>query len=459
MDMIVHKRATAFAEALDNPTEPTGPGTASDASTTDAAATPTTGPAPLVRVARALGELPVPELRAEVKTVQRAQLMAAMEAAVADGSFTPRAAGSAALPQQQAEARGPREPRGPREDRGPRASGEEDAPPPWRRRLAVGGVAVGIAATGFGGVATASSGALPGDSLYGVKRQVESLRITFAGSTAERGAVHLDLASVRMDEVASLSSGGDVPRLRGAMRNFVEQAGRGRDLLLASYTEDGDLAALERLAAFRTAEREQWRGVRDTLPAELDAESAAVEEVLRLIDEDVAPLTAPSATSPGDVAAPAGPPASGLDTTAGEGAEHHAAEAPGAPEDGDEAAGDRADTETAGEPAAEEPEAGAEAAAGAETTDSRTGDQRPGADHTDGAAPGAGTLPEARPEAARPSPGQSQSPEAGTGTAPGASEEEVVVTVPSLVPEQPETDVTLVPEIPGLLPGIVIKLS
>ena len=128
----------------------------------------------MVALAAALSQRPRPAMDPEAKTVQRAQLIAAMEQAIADGSFRPTAADR--VPEQRAESPG-----------GHRGLRKLTPRSRLSRRLAVGGLTMGVAAGAFGGVAAASTNALPGDSLYGLKRGMEDLKLDMAGSDASRG--------------------------------------------------------------------------------------------------------------------------------------------------------------------------------------------------------------------------------------------------------------------------------
>ena len=74
--------------------------------------------------------------------------------------------------------------------------------------LAAGGLTVGVAAGAFGGVAAASSDALPGDSLYGLKRGMEDLKLGLADGDADRGELYLDQASTRLSEARRLMERG-----------------------------------------------------------------------------------------------------------------------------------------------------------------------------------------------------------------------------------------------------------
>jgi hypothetical protein len=65
----------------------------------------------------------------------------------------------------------------------------------WSKGIAAGGLSIGVAAGAFSGVAAASSDALPGDSLYGLKRGMEDLKLGMADDDAARGELYLDQAS------------------------------------------------------------------------------------------------------------------------------------------------------------------------------------------------------------------------------------------------------------------------
>ncbi len=77
-----------------------------------------------------------------------------------------------------------------------------------RRRFARPlGVAAGVAAAFvmlFGGALWLSQKSLPGDSLYGLKRAGENIRLALASSGTDRGHVYLSLAQTRVDEARAL---------------------------------------------------------------------------------------------------------------------------------------------------------------------------------------------------------------------------------------------------------------
>ncbi|WP_086817020.1 DUF5667 domain-containing protein [Streptomyces cacaoi] len=299
------RRALAFAQALDE--QRLDEGTAAD----------TTSPAPsegddgappgdpagqgeraLLALTGQLAALPKPELDPEVKTVQRAQLIAAMEAAFADGE---NAAEGAHFPEQR-DARSAAHGSGRGAHRAPGLASLSRLRPKSRlgKGLAAGGLAVEGVAGAFGGAAAASTDALPGDTLYGLKRGMEDIQLDLAGDDADRGNVLLDHASTRLKEAGRLMerqrSGaldhealGEVRRTLAGMRH---DASEGHRLLSAAYERDGDIHRLQRLSTFSENHRAGWAKLRDRLPAQLRDVGDEVSSVFDAMDNDVSPLHA-----------------------------------------------------------------------------------------------------------------------------------------------------------------------
>ncbi|MFF1275358.1 DUF5667 domain-containing protein [Streptomyces marokkonensis] len=284
-----HRRANAFAQALE---EESDRGTAAEQSEGSA-------PAPaaaereqtrLLALASGLGALPGPELDPEVKVVQRAQLVAAFEAMLQEGTAAGETADQAVPGQRSRRARGTHRatPLGKLRPRSRLAKG-----------LTAGGLTVGVAAGALGGVAAASSDALPGDSLYGLKRGIEDVKLGFADGSDERGRVHLDHASTRLGEARRLmerarsgpldhESLGEVRRALSGMRH---DASEGHRLLREAYERDPDsLGPMQALSSFSHTHREAWGTLRDRLPVQLGDVSEQVSSVFDAIDQDVAPL-------------------------------------------------------------------------------------------------------------------------------------------------------------------------
>nr|WP_202447467.1 DUF5667 domain-containing protein [Streptomyces sp. SID5468] len=347
----------------------------------------------MVAVADALAQLPRPGLDPEVKTVQRAQLIAAMEAALADGTLDT----SGRVPEQRDGESDRHRPRGLR----PRSR--------WSRRLAAGGLTVGVAAGAFSGVAAASTDALPGDTLYGLKRGMEDLRLDMASDDADRGSVLLDMASTRLQEARRLLERGrsgpldqdSVREVRRALSGMEREAAEGHSLLSGAYQRDGSLQPIQVLNAFSESHGVAWRRLRPQLPAQLSDVGAKVSSVFDAIEQDVAPLKGMLAAQPTEHP--------GRKTRPG----HGSATGTGTPGHGDPGSRSASASDTPGHD---------------KTARHGKGGATPSASDTsgDGLIGGSGLL--------NPPPGQPASPSGGDGKS--------------------QPDITVPPLLPGLLPGL-----
>lgn len=403
-----HRRANAFAEALEAlealesrhqaSQDTTGATTPPDRAEPSGPSADSPGQQRLVGLARQLGELPAPTLSADVKTTQRAQLIAAMEAAFADGASH--------VPEQRRRSGGAHRAKPPVARLRPRSR--------WSKGLAAGGLTVGVAAGAFGGVAAASSDALPGDTLYGVKRGMEDLKLEMADGDADRGRIYLDQASTRLSEARRLmerTRSGDLDHdqlgeIRRALSGMRHDASEGHRLLRQVYKRDGSLGAMRELSTFATAHREGWSRLREQLPVQLMDVGEQVSSVFDAIDDEVGPLRSLLPTS------------------------REQQGQSGRPSD-----------ELPSRPGAVEPERGQSASSSAAPSRSRPGDAparpRPSASaapEEQGLVGGAGGLLEPPTGAATPS------PSAGKGETGGGK------------PSQP--DITIPPLLPDLLPGL-----
>ncbi|KUN93402.1 DUF5667 domain-containing protein [Streptomyces caeruleatus] len=288
-----HRRANAFAQSLE---ELSDRGSAAeqaeqpDGSASAPAAAEQSEQGRLLALTTSLGELPKPVLDPEVKVVQRAQLVAAMEAMLQEGA----AGGEAGpvLPEQRSE----------------RARGAHRASPLSKLRprsrlakgLTAGGLSVGVAASAFGGVAAASSDALPGDSLYGLKRGIEDFKLNvLADGDDERGRTYLDQASTRLNEARRLMERGrggqldheSLGEIRRALSGMRHDASEGHRLLREAYQRHPDsLGPIQALSTFSRSHREAWGHLRERLPLQLGDVSDQVSSVFDAIDDEVAPL-------------------------------------------------------------------------------------------------------------------------------------------------------------------------
>ncbi|MFE9737267.1 DUF5667 domain-containing protein [Streptomyces sp. NPDC006477] len=275
-----HRRANAFAQTLEDRASEGAVAEQSDASAEPAEQ------GRLLALANGLGELPKPQLDPEVKVVQRAQLVAAMEAMLMEGSA---AAGPTVPEQRTASGKGSHRASPLRKLR-PRSR--------WTKGLAAGGLTVGVAAGAFGGVAAASSDALPGDSLYGLKRGMEDIKLGMADDDADRGGIYLDQASTRLSEARRLMERGrsgdldheSLSEIRRVLGGMKHDASEGHRLLRQAYERDGEIAPMARLNSFAQAHRDTWNGLRERLPVQLADVGSEVTHVFDAMDEDVEPL-------------------------------------------------------------------------------------------------------------------------------------------------------------------------
>ena len=284
-----NRRAQAFAQLLDE-TRPLGgtrpPGeprrgeraaTPAERGQAAAAADPTA----LLAVVERLTALPKPELSAETRAAQRAALLAAMSDAGAEGS----AGAAPGLPRVPPQRRT-------REHR-------PDAVGPLSRLRPRSRLSKSLAAGAFGGVAAASNDALPGDTLYGLKRGMEDLRLDFASGDTDRGQLYLDQATTRLHEARDLlarqpdDSPLDHERLgdvRRALSNMRDDASEGHRLLTRAYEKHGSIGSIQSLSSFVEGQNDTWQEVRRALPPQLGDVKDEVTDVLDALREDIAPL-------------------------------------------------------------------------------------------------------------------------------------------------------------------------
>ncbi|MFG2538648.1 DUF5667 domain-containing protein [Streptomyces sp. NPDC048511] len=290
-----HRRANAFAQALEEQSpqgaaavQPEEPAQPADHGT-------------LLALANGLCELPEPQFDPEVKVVQRAQLLAAMETMFAEGG----ASTVPTVPEQ-------------RNKGAHRASPIRRLRPRsrWAKGLTAGGLTVGVAAGAFGGVAAASSDALPGDSLYPLKRGMEDISLGMANGDADRGEAYLDQASTRLSEARRLMERGrsgeldheSIGEVRRALDGMTHDATEGHRLLRSAYQRDGAIGPIQTLDTFSRSHRASWSSLRDRLPVQLTDISDKVSSVFEAMDQEVAPLKSllPPAPGTGKGAPPAG---------------------------------------------------------------------------------------------------------------------------------------------------------
>ena len=156
------------------------------------------------------------------------------------------------------------------------------------RRVAtlLGGAAlVGATAT----MAVAAQTSLPGESLYGVKRGIESAQLRFAGDDAARGRTLLAQAETRLTELEELAAGnGGTDRLiPDTLDDFTEQSGDGVRSLLSAYGNGGSEEDVQRARDFTAASMERLAALQYQLPPSSRDELLAAGRTLTDLDMEI----------------------------------------------------------------------------------------------------------------------------------------------------------------------------
>lgn len=179
----------------------------------------------------------------------------------------------------------------------------------WRRRCAVAGAALVLTGGSLGGIAYASTDALPGDMTYSVKRGIEDLKLSWAGSDRERGEEYLKQARTRLSEAERLldrSGNGTVSasttgHLKEVLTDMRDETTHGRALLTDTYNANqSKVGPMRDLADFAQNGRTRMDRIDERLPGELAADRAMVWNLLNDIRAQV--TTIPGAVGPDDEA-------------------------------------------------------------------------------------------------------------------------------------------------------------
>jgi uncharacterized membrane protein YgcG len=156
-----------------------------------------------------------------------------------------------------------------------------------RERRLVAAAAAFVLVGGTAGMAAASSGALPGDPLYPVKRGIERAEAGLSVSKAGKGRDLLHQASGRLTEVEGLLAAdrlGGEPRVPVALEDFVSQAREGSGLLLDSFRDDRDPARVTDVRTFTAGALAELEDLAATAPASVQPDLRAAAVALRDID-------------------------------------------------------------------------------------------------------------------------------------------------------------------------------
>lgn len=159
---------------------------------------------------------------------------------------------------------------------------------PGRRDRRIGIAAGAIALVGVtSSVAVASQSALPGDTLYPIKRAIEGASTTLTVDDSSKADRILGNAKNRLAEVESLAERGkpDKVQLGGTIEAFTSQAEDGADLLLDDYAATGDEKAIEKLHSFTAESIARLGTLGERLPESALAPLAAAVDTLASLDD------------------------------------------------------------------------------------------------------------------------------------------------------------------------------
>jgi len=159
---------------------------------------------------------------------------------------------------------------------------------PRDRRLATllgGAELVGATAT----MAVAAQTSLPGESLYGVKRGIESAQVRMASDDASRGRTLLAQAETRLTELEELAagSGGAEQLIPDTLDTFTEQSGEGVRSLLTSYGSGGSDDDVQVARAFTSTSMERLDALQRELPESASDELLAAGRTLTDLDTEI----------------------------------------------------------------------------------------------------------------------------------------------------------------------------
>lgn len=170
-----------------------------------------------------------------------------------------------------------------------------DRQPRRERRVAaiVGGIAIVGATTS---VAVAAQSALPGETLYPIKRVIEGAHTGLSVGEGSKGSTVLANASDRLAEVDALTRQDDAAadlRVAGTLATFTDQATQASDLLLADYAHSGDESSIVTLRDFAASSLERLAALEPLVPVDARDELIRAARAVEAIGAEAA-LRCPS---------------------------------------------------------------------------------------------------------------------------------------------------------------------
>jgi hypothetical protein len=172
-------------------------------------------------------------------------------------------------------------------------TGDHRDQPRWRTAAAT---LTAVALVTGAGAAAASNRALPGDSLYGLKRQIESVELSLARTDLGRGTELLEQAEARLSEAEQLAASSSVTepetqqQLASTLDDMAAATEDGSTALLDAYRETGDPEPLQVLDRFATRQRERLADLMALLSPELRDRMSPVLDALARLDAQATAL-------------------------------------------------------------------------------------------------------------------------------------------------------------------------
>ncbi|MEO5851499.1 MAG: DUF5667 domain-containing protein [Nocardioides sp.] len=166
--------------------------------------------------------------------------------------------------------------------------------PPAARTSRDRRVALGLGSLAFVGAAASvtigAQVALPGDTLYPVKRALEGVRTELAVGDQNTGTLMLAHASERLEETAALTRRTeiDTPATETGLRDFTEQAEGAADLLTTAYADSGEPDTIVDLRDFTGQSMERLAALEPGLPDGARDELYAAADAVVAIDDEAA---------------------------------------------------------------------------------------------------------------------------------------------------------------------------
>lgn len=153
-----------------------------------------------------------------------------------------------------------------------------------RAAALLGGFAV-VAASGS--MAVASQSALPGDTLYPVKRAIENAHANLESSPQAKASVLLGNAETRLSEVEELSSRGDADasEISSTLQAFKDQTSQASVVAIDAFNSDGSGDALTELRTFASSSMGRLSALDDVLPVDARPALVSAAQTVQSIDQ------------------------------------------------------------------------------------------------------------------------------------------------------------------------------